>query len=51
MLDALACLLCLKLCWHNQRKPTDVQKPGAITHFVFQEIPILNIQDTSTVTT
>ena len=22
MLDALACLLCLKLCWHNQRKPT-----------------------------
>ena len=21
MLNALACLLCLKLCWHNQRKP------------------------------
>ena len=22
MLDALACLLCLKLCWHNRRMPT-----------------------------
>ena len=21
MLDALACLLCLKLCWHNRRMP------------------------------
>ena len=21
MLDALACLLCLKLCWHNRRRP------------------------------
>ena len=22
MLDALACLLCVKLCWHNRPRPT-----------------------------
>ena len=26
MLDALACLLCLKLCWHNRRKPNANQE-------------------------
>ena len=33
MLDALACLLCLKLCRHNQRRPKhDSHKPSYLKH-------------------
>ena len=38
MLDALACLLCLKLCRHNRRMPNNVSAAGGAAAVSTSEI-------------